>query len=193
VNRARFICPSLFQGRTLNPRGGKSQWQVNRGSRFRSEEVFASTLRSHKGVVLKVQSAVDSDAQSLKDDLIYLLNVRMAGTEWSGTDIDEKESQLANTEIGQGITIYSFSRPPNRVEEEAADALKDALENSLSENGSISNRHVPTLPQGIRFPRFDSWAGFIYVAVGARPIQRILADFKSSCAKPDAVPNPTKK
>src|ERR1700722_17996387 len=29
VNRARFICPSLFQGRTLNPRGGKSQWQVN--------------------------------------------------------------------------------------------------------------------------------------------------------------------
>src|SRR5277367_4134736 len=28
VNRARFICPSLFQGRTLNPRGGKSQWQV---------------------------------------------------------------------------------------------------------------------------------------------------------------------
>src|SRR4029077_13697173 len=27
VNRARFICPSLFQGRTLNPRGGKSQWQ----------------------------------------------------------------------------------------------------------------------------------------------------------------------
>src|SRR3984957_4755922 len=30
VNRARFICPSLFQGRTLNPRGGKSQWQVSR-------------------------------------------------------------------------------------------------------------------------------------------------------------------
>src|SRR5580693_4255608 len=29
VNRARFICPSLFQGRTLNPRGGKSQWQVS--------------------------------------------------------------------------------------------------------------------------------------------------------------------
>jgi predicted ATPase len=28
VNRARFICPS-FKGRTLNPRGGKSQWQVN--------------------------------------------------------------------------------------------------------------------------------------------------------------------
>jgi hypothetical protein len=27
VNRARFICPS-FKGRTLNPRGGKSQWQV---------------------------------------------------------------------------------------------------------------------------------------------------------------------
>jgi hypothetical protein len=29
VNRARFICPSLFQGRTLNPRAGKSQWQVS--------------------------------------------------------------------------------------------------------------------------------------------------------------------
>src|SRR5580693_9342709 len=29
VNLARFICPSLFQGRTLNPRGGKSQWQVS--------------------------------------------------------------------------------------------------------------------------------------------------------------------
>jgi hypothetical protein len=28
VNRARFICPSLLQGRTLNPSGGKSQWQV---------------------------------------------------------------------------------------------------------------------------------------------------------------------
>src|SRR5580692_7795619 len=33
VNRARFICPSLFQGRTLNPRGGKSQWQVNLSER----------------------------------------------------------------------------------------------------------------------------------------------------------------
>jgi hypothetical protein len=30
VNRARFICPS-FQGRTLNPRGGKSLWQVSGG------------------------------------------------------------------------------------------------------------------------------------------------------------------
>jgi hypothetical protein len=28
VNRARFISPS-FKGRTLNPRGGKSQWQVS--------------------------------------------------------------------------------------------------------------------------------------------------------------------
>src|ERR1700760_4690697 len=31
VNRARFISPS-FKGRTLNPRGGKSQWQVILGS-----------------------------------------------------------------------------------------------------------------------------------------------------------------
>jgi hypothetical protein len=29
VNRARFICPFLVQGRTLNSRGGKSQWQVS--------------------------------------------------------------------------------------------------------------------------------------------------------------------
>src|SRR6202020_1748031 len=39
VNRARFICPSLFQGRTLNPRGGKSQWQVTVGQRSLSAQL----------------------------------------------------------------------------------------------------------------------------------------------------------
>ena len=33
MNRARFICPS-FKGRTLNPRGGKSQWQVRQNGRI---------------------------------------------------------------------------------------------------------------------------------------------------------------
>jgi hypothetical protein len=59
VNRARFICPS-FKGRTLNPRGGKSQWQVKRLTAALLEmvleeaaDVFVSTDED-EGVLLKV-------------------------------------------------------------------------------------------------------------------------------------------
>jgi hypothetical protein len=170
-------CESLELEKIIAPRVLAPSRLNRRTPQRRSERIFLASIgKDYSGTEVRIQSAHDTDAERIAADLKYLL--KQAG--WEPRDTDENESHMSPTEIREGITVHAFfMRRDNPANEPARVLLKAFVDVGL-------DAHLFNIPPGnygvtgANFgPPMSNNIGFVYVAVGARPMEQQLAELKA--------------
>ena len=145
------------------------------------ETKFLTQLRTFGAEVkVRVQSAHDPDAETIAADLKYLLE----GAGWAPKKTDETKSHLSATEIRAGISVYAFQwyREGSNPDAEPAKILREALEGAGLDTHGPLNMPPPELYGFLDGPNFgpepSDNIGFVYVAIGPRPMEFQLAELK---------------
>ncbi len=187
TGEAKLTCENNALREVLAPRILAPGRRATRRQLDPSAEMFKQKLPG-PGVVVKLQAAADPDAQALLVELQGLLN-ELESRGWKALEVDEKESGFLTSLMREGISIYSNLYEKRPDEKEAGMALAAALQSSLP-NGGVEGWVRPMPPQlGVTGPRFSdtSSVGFIYVAIGMRPVGITISGLKSRCADPKAI------
>jgi len=160
----KIMAPRVLAPSRLNKRTGPRD----------SERVFINDIGTYSKVPVKIQTANDTDAQRIRDDLVYLLKQ----ANWAPDIVDESKSQFLPSEIRDGIKVYKPIYESDDLNDQRAALITAFRDTGLIPSGPIGGNAMP--PQlGVTGPSFLAGnAGFIYVAIGARPMEQELEDLK---------------
>jgi len=176
---AKLTCENNALQKALAPRV-LLPYRTNRrvSSHLLAEKSFAG-INSFSETVVKMQTAPDFESQRLSEDIKILLERAV----WVVNRIDESESGLNPEDMREGVSAYWAVNPHNKEAENASRALLLALDGA-GLHGNLPGTIPPQL--GVTGPVFrkddpNQNSGFVFLAIGPRPLTSAFADMKASC------------